>query len=340
MSNLLEVRHLKKYFPAQDVFGGSVKAVDDVSFCIEKGETLGLVGESGSGKSTLGRTLLRLIPADEGEILFESASVTNVKGSALNALRKQMQIVFQDPYSSLNPRRTVRQTLEEPLIIHETNVGKAERLERVREMLALVGLDDAHLDRFPHQFSGGQRQRIGIARALMLKPKFILCDEPVSALDVSVQSQIINLLCSLQERFSLTYLFIAHGLNVVKYVSDRVAVMYLGKLVEIGDAQDIYDAPCHPYTKALMSAIATHDHSGPQKRILLSGEIPSPIHPPAGCRFCTRCPNVFARCTQEEPLLREVAPGHMTACHLFDDVQECPRLQKTDANDSRNEVPL
>lgn len=301
MSNLLEVRHLKKYFPRTGRFGGSVKAVDDVSFCIEKGETLGLVGESGSGKSTLGRTLLRSIPADEGEILFESASVTNVKGSAPNALRKQMQIVFQDPYSSLNPRRTVRQTLEEPLIIHETNVGKAERLERVREMLALVGLDDAHLDRFPHQFSGGQRQRIGIARTdaqteihPLRRAGFsagrigAIADYQPAVLAARALFVDISVHCAWTER--------------CEHVSDRVAVMYLGKLVEIGDAQDIYDAPCHPYTKALMSAIATHDHSGPQKRILLSGEIPSLIHPPAGCRFCTRCPNVFARCTQEEPL--------------------------------------
>lgn len=317
MNRVLEVNHLKKYFPAQDRLGSSVKAVDDVTFWIHEGETLGLVGESGSGKSTLGRAILHLLPSDSGTILFESQDVTYAKGNALRALRKKMQIVFQDPYSSLNPRRTVRQMLEEPIVIHEPHAGKAERLERVSEMLSLVGLDQAHLDRYPHQFSGGQRQRIGIARALMLKPKFIVCDEPVSALDVSVQSQIINLLCELQGRFGLTYLFIAHGLNVVKYVSDRVAVMYLGKIVEIGNAADIYARPCHPYTKALMSAITTHDGANRHERIILTGEIPSPINPPAGCRFCTRCPNVMPRCRQDEPVAQEIADGQFVSCHLF-----------------------
>lgn len=318
MPKLLEVNHLKKYFPIPNLFAGSVKAVDDVSFSIYQGETLGLVGESGSGKSTLGRSILRLIPSDSGNIIFESQNITNVKGNELRLLRKKMQIIFQDPYSSLNPRRTVRQILEEPMIIHEKELLKKERLECIHEMLSLVGLEPEHLNRFPHQFSGGQRQRIGIARALMLNPKIVVCDEPVSALDVSVQSQIINLLCKLQERFGLTYLFIAHGLNVVKYVSDRVAVMYLGKIVELGMANAIFSNPRHPYTKALISAIESPvKGSQNYKRIILKGEIPSPINPPNGCRFCTRCPNVMKKCEEEEPIIQEIAPGHFLACHLF-----------------------
>jgi len=316
---LLEVKNLKKYFTAHTFLSGSnvsVKAVDDLSFHIDSGHTLGLVGESGSGKSTLGRTVLRLIEADSGEIIYRGTDIRSLSEEELRRKRSEMQIVFQDPYSSLNPRMTVQKMIEEPILIHEPTCGKAERLERVREMIHLVGLNDEQLERYPHEFSGGQRQRIGIARALILNPKFVVCDEPVSALDVSVQSQIINLLCDLQKKMDLTYLFIAHGLNVVKYVSERVAVMYLGKILEIGNAEDIYKNPAHPYTQALMSAMVDHTRIGRnENRKPLQGEIPSPFNPPSGCRFCTRCPYAKEICRQVEPELKNIGTDHMAACH-------------------------
>lgn len=315
---LLEVNHLKKYFTARSLFANksvSVKAVDDASFTIEKGKTLGLVGESGSGKSTLGRTVLRLIEADSGEISFNGTDIRTLPDEEMRKLRSDMQIVFQDPYSSLNPRMTVRQMVEEPILIHEPACTEAERNERVRDMIHLVGLNDEQLNRYPHEFSGGQRQRVGIARALILKPRFVVCDEPVSALDVSVQSQIINLLCDLQKELDLTYLFIAHGLNVVKYVSERVAVMYLGKILEIGDAKEIYTHPAHPYTQALMSAIVDYKRIGRnESRTILQGEIPSPFNPPSGCRFSTRCPYATAECREKEPDYKIVGADHMAAC--------------------------
>lgn len=320
-NTLLEVKNLKKYFTAHTFFSGknvSVKAVDDISFQIQSGHTLGLVGESGSGKSTLGRTVLRLIEADSGEIIYRGNDIRGLPPEELRKLRSEMQMVFQDPYSSLNPRMTVRQIVEEPILIHEPNCSKAERLERVREIIHLVGLNDEQIDRYPHEFSGGQRQRVGIARALILKPKFVVCDEPVSALDVSVQSQIINLLCDLQKELDLTYLFIAHGLNVVKYVSERVAVMYLGKIMEMGSAHDIYQNPAHPYTQALMSSMVDHTRIGRnENRKPLQGEIPSPFNPPSGCRFCTRCPYAKDICRQSVPELKNIGTDHMAACHLL-----------------------
>ncbi len=316
---LLEVKNLKKYFTARSLLsntGVSVKAVDDASFSIEKGKTLGLVGESGSGKSTLGRTVLRLIEADSGEILFNGTDIRKLPDEDMRKLRSDMQIVFQDPYSSLNPRMTVREMVEEPILIHEPECKESVRIERVREMIQLVGLNDEQLNRYPHEFSGGQRQRVGIARALILNPKFVVCDEPVSALDVSVQSQVINLLCDLQKELDLTYLFIAHGLNVVKYVSERVAVMYLGKILEIGDAKEVYQHPAHPYTKALMSAIVDYKRIGRNdSRTILQGEIPSPFNPPSGCRFSTRCPYATAECRECEPEYKVIGTDHMAACH-------------------------
>lgn len=322
MGTLLEVNNLKKYFKAHDEANRSakvyVKAVDDISFCINQDETLGLVGESGSGKSTLGRALLRLIEPDSGEILYNGQEINSLSRKEMQKLRKEMQIIFQDPYSSLNPRKTICQIVEEPLIIHGLKYSKTERTERVREIMHLVGLNDEQMERYPHEFSGGQRQRVGIARALIMEPKFIVCDEPVSALDVSVQSQVINLLCDLQERLGLTYLFIAHGLNVVKYVSDRIAVMYLGKIMEIGDAGNIYKAPAHPYTQALMQSIVVHTKKNHGKRVILGGEIPSPTHPPNGCRFCTRCPKAMPMCKEIEPQLKSIDGSWKVACHLFE----------------------
>ena len=317
MSHLLQVEDLKKYFKPRNGKKGSIKAVDGVSFYVDKGETLGLVGESGSGKSTLGRTVLQLLKADGGKVLFEGKDLCEVSEKELRKMRSEIQIVFQDPYASLNPSMTVQRILEEPLLIH-TNLNKEERMERIRKIIELVELPPEHLSRYPHQFSGGQRQRVGIARALITEPKFIVCDEPVSALDVSVQSQVLNLLCDLQEKLGLTYLFIAHGLNVVKHVSDRVAVMYLGKIVEIGDVDLLYSQPKHPYTKALLSSIPDPSGARVGERIILQGEIPSPANPPSGCRFCTRCSHVTERCRTEEPVLRDVGNGQCVACHLFD----------------------
>jgi len=317
---LLRVRHLKKYFPIR---GGlfsrevaRVHAVDDVSFDIQPGETLGLVGESGCGKSTTGRTILRLVEPTAGEVWFEDRNVTTLDKRALRQIRKEMQIIFQDPYASLNPRMTVRSIIGEALVIHKLARNRREREERVVQLLETVGLAAEHLRRYPHEFSGGQRQRIGIARALAVSPKLIVADEPVSALDVSIQAQIINLLEELQQKFGLTYLFIAHDLSVVEHISTRVAVMYLGKIVEIAPAKELYTNPKHPYTEALLSAVPIPDPTMKRRRILLEGDVPSPIRPPSGCRFHTRCPIRVPSCSENDQVLKEVAPGHWVACQV------------------------
>jgi len=315
--NLVEVRGLKKYFPAGASFFGAgaetVKAVDDVSFTIRRGETFGLVGESGCGKSTTGRCILRLIEPTAGEVEFGGKDLLAVGREELRKLRRDMQIIFQDPYSSLNPRMKVGDIIGEPLVIHRVG-SRRERRDRVAELLGLVGLNEEHSDRYPHEFSGGQRQRIGIARALALNPSFIVCDEPVSALDVSVQAQVVNLLQDLQERLGLTYLFISHGLSVVEHISTRVGIMYLGKLVEVAASEEIFDNPLHPYTRALLSAIPVPDPDLKRERIALSGEIPTAINPPSGCRFRSRCPMAEPRCAEIVPELVEVAPDHFVAC--------------------------
>lgn len=316
---IMKVRDLKKYFPVNSGILGKntnyVKAVDGVSFDIFKGETLGLVGESGCGKSTTGRMLVNLMEPTEGEIVFENKDLFKLKRKEQKELRKSIQIIFQDPYASLNPRMTVGDIIAEPMKVNGTAKGEALK-KRTSELLDYVGLASYHKNRYPHEFSGGQRQRIGIARALALNPKLIVCDEPVSALDVSIQAQVLNLLDDLQKEFNLTYLFIAHGLNVVKHVSDRVGVMYLGKLVEIGEKSSIYSKPQHPYTKALLSAIPVPNPNSNKERIILSGDVPSPLNPPAGCRFHTRCTNCMEICKTIEPELKEVDQGHFTACHL------------------------
>ncbi|MDX6269236.1 MAG: peptide/nickel transport system ATP-binding protein [Acidobacteriota bacterium] len=311
-SELVRVRALVKHFPvagSDDV----VRAVDGVTFEILKGETLGLVGESGCGKSTVGRCLLRLIEPTRGEISFEGKDVRALSGKALRGVRAEMQIIFQDPYASLNPRLKVRDIVGEPLVIHGAGT-REERRERVAELLRKVGLDPDYMNRYPHEFSGGQRQRLGIARALALNPKLIVADEPVSALDVSVQAQVINLLEDLQAEFDLTYLFISHGLAVVEHISNRVAVMYLGRIVEVASAVELYANPQHPYTRALLSAIPVPDPTRKRERIVLTGDVPTPINPPSGCRFHTRCPDAIPECSQIDPDLREVAPGHTVAC--------------------------
>ncbi|MGI9104720.1 MAG: ABC transporter ATP-binding protein [Pyrinomonadaceae bacterium] len=309
---LVRVRALVKHFPVAGS-DDAVRAVDGVTFEIFKGETLGLVGESGCGKSTVGRCLLRLIEPTSGEIFFADRDVRSLSGKALRNVRAEMQIIFQDPYASLNPRLKVRDIIAEPLVIHSMGT-KAARRERVAELLRKVGLDPDYMNRYPHEFSGGQRQRLGIARALALNPRLIVADEPVSALDVSVQAQVINLLEDLQAEFDLTYLFISHGLAVVEHISDRVAVMYLGRIVEVTTAADLYANPLHPYTRALLSAIPVPDPTRRRERIVLTGDVPTPINPPSGCRFHTRCPDAVPECAQIDPDLREVAPGHTVAC--------------------------
>ncbi|MCY9669977.1 dipeptide ABC transporter ATP-binding protein [Paenibacillus alginolyticus] len=316
---LIEVRNLKKHFPIKKGWlgrtVGHVKAVDGISLTLYKGETLGLVGESGCGKSTTGRTLLQLIEPTEGEVLYEGRNLVGMKPSKLRPLRKELQIVFQDPYASLDPRLTVGEIIAEPMEIHRLCTGK-EKEKRVEELLEVVGLSGYHAKRYAHEFSGGQRQRIGIARALASNPKLIVADEPVSALDVSIQSQIINLLQDLQEQFGLTYLFIAHDLSVVKHISDRVGVMYLGNIVELADKNRLFDTPLHPYTQALMSAVPSPDPLDKKERIVLKGDVPSPANPPAGCAFHPRCASCMDICHTERPVLQE-RDGHYIACHLY-----------------------
>lgn len=322
---LVNVRHLVKHFPVEgsdDV----VRAVDDVSFEILRGETLGLVGESGCGKSTVGRCLLRLIEPTSGQIDFDGRNVCLLNRSDLRELRREMQIVFQDPYASLNPRMKVGDIVGEPLVIHKIGT-KSERRERVGELLRRVGLDPDYRKRYPHEFSGGQRQRIGVARTLALNPKLIVADEPVSALDVSVQAQVVNLLQDLQNEFRLTYLFISHGLAVVEHISTRVAVMYLGRIVEIAAAADLYLRPLHPYTQALLSAIPVPDPKRKRERIVLQGDVPTPINPPSGCRFRTRCPIAIEECARIDPELRELSPGHRVACIRVPGWNEAPKAE-------------
>jgi oligopeptide transport system ATP-binding protein len=317
---LLKVENLKKHFPITGGILGrpvsSVKAVDGVSFTVNKGETLGIVGESGCGKSTTGRMLMRLIDPSEGKVTFEDRELTSLSNSEMRKIRREIQMVFQDPYASLNPRHTVEKILEEPLKVHGMGSAK-ERRERVHELLNIVGLSSYHAKRYPHQFSGGQRQRIGIARALMTKPKLIIADEPVSALDVSIQSQVLNLMQDLQKEFELTYIFIAHDLGVVRHISDRVGVMYLGKMVELSDSENLYEEPLHPYTQALLSAVPIPDPDFKRETQLLQGDIPSPSNPPSGCTFHTRCPFATDVCKEKVPEFKEHQPGHYVACHLY-----------------------
>jgi oligopeptide/dipeptide ABC transporter ATP-binding protein len=318
--SLLEIRDLKKHFPVgEGLFSrnkGVLKAVDGVNLTVEEGETLGLVGESGCGKSTLGRTILRLIEPTGGEVIFQGKNLLALSQRELRDMRRQMQIIFQDPYASLNPRMRVGDIVGEGLEIHKLAKGKAKR-ERVIELLHQVGLREEHYDRYPHEFSGGQRQRIGIARALAVSPKFIVCDEPVSSLDVSIQAQIINLLQELQEKMHLTYLFISHDLRVVEHISHRVAIMYLGKVVEIAKSDSIYQDAKHPYTKALLSAVPVTDTSRKKERVVLEGDVPSPVNPPSGCTFHPRCSYREAICDKTEPPLEFTAGGHGVACHVF-----------------------
>ncbi|WP_018132031.1 ABC transporter ATP-binding protein [Effusibacillus pohliae] len=317
---LLEVKNLKTYYPIKKGLfrksAGFVKAVDGVTFSVMEGETFGLVGESGCGKSTTGRTILRLIPQTEGEIVFQGRDISSVSKDEMRRLYRDMQLIFQDPYASLNPRKTVGKLIEEPLIVHNL-LTPMERKKRVQELLEVVGLHAYHADRYPHEFSGGQRQRIGIARALALNPKLIIADEPVSALDVSIQSQVLNLLRRLQQEFHLTYLFIAHDLSVVKHISDRVGVMYLGRIVEQADKQNLFDKPLHPYTQALLSAVPVPKPNSKRERIILEGDVPSPANPPQGCAFHPRCFACMDICRTVRPELTDVGDGHYVACHLY-----------------------
>lgn len=312
--NLVEIKGLKKHFNLGRK--GVLKAVNDISFTIKRGETVGLVGESGCGKSTAGRTILRLYEPTEGEVLFEGDSIYSLSDKKVKDLRRDMQMIFQDPYASLNPRMTVEDIIGEAIDIHRLASG-SKRKERIAELLGLVGLKSEHMSRFAHEFSGGQRQRIGIARSLAVEPKFIICDEPISALDVSIQAQVVNLLKDLQNRFGLTYLFIAHDLSMVKHISDRVAVMYLGKMVEMASSEDLYREPLHPYTQALLSAVPIPDPNveKERERIVLTGDVPSPINPPSGCHFRTRCPLATQECADIDPEFRELRPNHWVACH-------------------------
>ena len=319
---LVEVKHLKEYFNINTGMFSSkpLKAVDDVSFSIRRGETLGLVGESGCGKTTVGRTLLHLYKPTDGEIWFDGKQISTKKD--IEEYRKKTAMVFQDPYSSLNPRMTVADIIGEPLDVHKMYKSDAERKERILELMGQVGLNSEHANRYAHEFSGGQRQRIGIARALAMKPQFVVCDEPVSALDVSIQAQVINMFDELQDKMGLTYLFIAHDLLVVRHISDRIAVMYLGKMVELADAHEIYDHPLHPYTRSLMSAVPVPDPkiARENQRIVLSGDIPSPLNAPSGCPFRTRCPYATDVCAQSMPEFKDVGGGHFVACHNLDKV--------------------
>lgn len=319
---ILKVENLKKHFPIKKGMlsrtVGQVKAVDGVSFEVYEGETLGIVGESGCGKSTTGRMLMRLIEPTEGTVTFAGQGLTTMSTEEMRKARRDIQMVFQDPYASLNPRHTVAQILEEPLIVH--NIGtKAERREKVMRLLKTVGLSEYHANRYPHQFSGGQRQRIGIARALMTNPKLIIADEPVSALDVSIQAQVLNLMQQLQQELKLTYIFIAHDLGVVRHISDRVGVMYLGKMVELATSEALYEEPLHPYTQALLAAVPVPDPDFVKETTMLQGDIPSPSNPPSGCTFHTRCPFAKAACKEKVPVLQDIKPGHAVACHLYDD---------------------
>ncbi len=317
---LIEVKNLKKHFPIKSGFFkktvGHVKACDGVSFEIMPGETLSLVGESGCGKSTTGRTVLRLLEATEGEVYYNGKNIMDFNHKDMTDLRTKVQIIFQDPYSSLNPRMTVGEMIKEPLVQHGLYQRGPELDERVREIIVMCGLADYHINRYPHEFSGGQRQRIGIARALALEPTFVVADEPVSALDVSIQSQVINLMKDLQKKMGLSYLFISHDLSVVRHISDKVGVMYLGSLVELADKKSLFDAPRHPYTHALLSAIPQPNPTRKRNRVLLQGDIPSPSNPPSGCKFHTRCPHVQDKCKTDEPQLVELARGHKVACHF------------------------
>jgi oligopeptide transport system ATP-binding protein len=324
---LLEVKDLTKHFYVGhglllSKLGKTVKAVESISFNLNEGETLGLVGESGCGKSTTGRCINRLLEASSGDIKFQDLNVRKLKSRELKQYRRDVSFIFQDPYASLNPRMTFGEIMTEPLVIHGIGTRR-ERQERAKEMLKIVGLNPEHIHRYPHEFSGGQRQRVGIARALMLRPKMIICDEPVSALDVSIQAQIINLLEELQEEFKLTYLFIAHDLAIVRHICDRVAVMYLGKIVEVGGWREVYNSPHHPYTQSLLSAVPVPDPDKQRQRsrIILQGDVPSPIDPPSGCRFHTRCPIAQPICSREEPPLKKVGSGHEAACHF---AASCP----------------
>ncbi len=323
---LVEVRNLKQYFSINNHLGGKsyVKAVDDVTFNIYKGETVGLVGESGSGKTTLGRSILRVYDPTSGQIKFNGTDITRYKGSSLLPYRKKMQYIFQDPYASLDPRMTVSDIIGEPLDIHKLASSKKNRADKIRELMSLVGLNTEHASRYPHEFSGGQRQRIGIARAIAVEPEFIVCDEPVSALDVSIRAQIINTLEEMQDRLKLTYLFISHDLGVVRHTCDRVGVMYLGHLVELVEAEELYKKPLHPYTQALLTAIPEPDPDAAKNRnrIILNGEIPSPVNPPSGCTFRTRCPYAKDICAKKAPQLIDYGNGHFVSCHFTGKIKE------------------